>query len=166
MAAKETAVEEKPAKEIKAESKKPKASEKKSKTSKAKTAALGRAEIKEALNTLTVLELSELVKELEDEWGVSAQASVMAAPMMAGGAGPAGEAAAEEKSEFDVILSAIGPNKIQVIKVVREVTSLGLKEAKAAVDSAPGAVKEKVSKEEAEEIKQKLEGVGATAELK
>ncbi|MCR2045632.1 50S ribosomal protein L7/L12 [Anaerosalibacter massiliensis] len=117
----------------------------------------------EEVKNLTVLELSELVKELEEEFGVSAQAPVaMAAAPAAGGAAPA----AEEKSEFDVVLKEVGAEKIKVIKAVRDITSLGLKEAKELVDSAPKAVKEGVAKEEAEEIKTKLEEVGATVELK
>lgn len=115
---------------------------------------------------MTVLELSELVKALEDRFGVSAAAPVamMAAAPAAGGAGAAAEE--EEKTEFDVILKSIGANKINVIKVVREITSLGLKEAKDLVDSAPKPVKEGVSKEEAEEIKKKLEEAGAEVEVK
>jgi len=116
------------------------------------------------IEEMNVLQLNELVKELEEKFGVSA---AMAAPvaMVAGAAG--GEAAAaEEQTEFDVILSAIGPKKINVIKVVREVTSLGLKEAKEVVDSAPKAVKEGISKDEAETVKGKLEEVGATVEIK
>ena len=116
----------------------------------------------EAIEKLSVLELVELVKELEDKFGVSAQAAVVA-PVAA--AGPAVEEA-EEKTEFDVVLSAIGDKKIQVIKAVREITSLGLKEAKDLVDSAPKAVKEAISKDEAEEIKKKFEEVGATIEIK
>ncbi|MBZ2175225.1 50S ribosomal protein L7/L12 [Schnuerera sp. xch1] len=118
----------------------------------------------EEVKNLTVLELSELVKELEEEFGVSASAPVaaVAAAPAAGG----GEATAEEKSEFDVMLAEVGGEKIKVIKAVREITGLGLKEAKALVDGAPKAVKEGVSKDEAEEIKTKLEEVGATIELK
>ncbi len=116
------------------------------------------------IEEMNVLQLNELVKELEEKFGVSA---AMAAPvaMVAGAAG--GEAAAAEvQTEFDVILTAIGPKKINVIKVVRQITSLGLKEAKEVVDSAPKAVKEAVSKEEAETAKGKLEEVGATVEIK
>lgn len=114
---------------------------------------------------LTVLELSELVKALEEKFGVSAApVAVAAAAPAAGAAG--GEAAAEEKTEFDVILKAAGQNKIQVIKVVRQITSLGLKEAKDLVDGAPKPVKEGISKEEAEQIKKQLEEVGAEVELK
>ncbi len=119
--------------------------------------------IKEAIKNMTVLELAELVKELEEEFGVSAAAMVAAAPA-AGGA--AGGAAAEEKTEFDVILQSAGDKKINVIKVVREITSLGLKEAKELVDNAPKPIKEGVSKEEAEQIKAKLEEAGATVEVK
>ena len=118
----------------------------------------------EEVKNLTVLELSDLVKALEEEFGVSASA-----PMAVAAAAPAagGEAAAAaEKTDFDVVLEAAGGQKIKVIKVVREVTGLGLKEAKELVDNAPKAVKEGVSKEEAEEIKTKLEEVGATVELK
>ena len=114
----------------------------------------------EELKTLTVLELSELVKAVEEEFGVSAAAAVAVAAPAAGGA-----AAAEEKTEFDVILKEAGPEKIKVIKVVREITGLGLAEAKAIVDGAPKTLKEAVAKEEAEEIKAKLAEVGATVEL-
>jgi large subunit ribosomal protein L7/L12 len=120
--------------------------------------------ILEAIEQMTVLELSELVKEMEEKFGISAAAPVVQA---VGGAS-AGEAAAaeEEKTEFDVILSSVGEKKIQVIKVVRELTSLGLKEAKELVDGAPNSVKEGVTKEEAEQIKGKLEEVGAAIEFK
>ena len=118
-------------------------------------------EIKEAIRSMTVLELSDLVKVLEEEFGVTAAAPVAGAP--AGGA--PSEAAAEEKTEFNVVLKAIGDNKIPVIKVVREVTGLGLKEAKEVVDGAPSAVKEGLSKEDAEQVKAKLEEVGATVGL-
>ena len=114
----------------------------------------------EQIEQLSVLDLSELVKVLEEKFGVSAAAPVM----MAAGAGPA--AAAEEKSEFDVELTEAGGNKIGVIKVVREVTGLGLKEAKDLVDGAPKMVVEKVSKEEAESVKKKLEEAGASVEFK
>lgn len=120
-------------------------------------------EIKEAIRSMTVLELSDLVKELEEEFGVTAAAAIAVAP--AGGAASGEEAAAEEKTEFNVVLKAIGDNKIPVIKVVREVTGLGLKEAKEVVDSAPSAVKEGLSKEDAEQVKAKLEEVGATVAL-
>ncbi|HHT78184.1 MAG TPA: 50S ribosomal protein L7/L12 [Actinobacteria bacterium] len=122
-------------------------------------------EILEAIEKMTVLQLSELVKALEEKFGVSAQAMVAAAP--AGGAAPAAAAAAEEEqTEFDVILKAAGEKKIQVIKVVRAITGLGLKEAKDLVDGAPNAVKEKISKEEADKIKTELEENGATVEVK
>ena len=114
----------------------------------------------EELKTLTVLELSELVKAVEEEFGVSAAAAVAVAAPAAGGA-----AAAEEKTEFDVVLKEAGAEKIKVIKAVREITGLGLAEAKALVDGAPKSLKEGASKEEAEEIKAKLAEVGATVEL-
>ena len=115
----------------------------------------------EELKTLTVLELSELVHAVEDEFGVSAAAAVaVAAPA------DAGAAVAEEKTEFDVILAEVGAEKIKVIKVVREITGLGLKEAKDLVDNAPKPVKEAVSKDDAEAIKAKLEEVGAKVEIK
>ena len=113
------------------------------------------------LKTLTVLELSELVKAVEEEFGVSAAAAVAVAAPAAGGA-----AAAEEKTEFDVILAEAGAEKIKVIKAVREITGLGLAEAKALVDGAPKTLKEAASKEDAESIKAKLEEVGAKVELK
>ena len=113
------------------------------------------------LSKLTVLEAADLAKMLEEKWGVSAAAPVA---MMAGGAAPA--AAVEEKTEFNVILTAAGANKINVIKEVRVITSLGLKEAKDLVEGAPKAVKEGVSKDEAEKIKKQLEAAGATVELK
>ena len=115
----------------------------------------------EELKVLTVLELSELVKAVEEEFGVSAAAAVAVAAPAAGGA-----AAAEEKTEFDVVLANAGAEKIKVIKAVREITGLGLAEAKALVDGAPKTLKEAASKEEAEEIKAKLTEVGATVELK
>lgn len=119
-------------------------------------------QILEAIENMTVLELSELVKALEEKFGVSA-----AAPVAVAAAAPAAAAeAAEEKTEFDVILQSVGDKKINVIKVVREITSLGLKEAKDLVDNAPNPVKEGVSKEQAEEIKAKLEEAGATVEIK
>ena len=118
-----------------------------------------REEIIQAIKDMSVLELNELVKSCEEEFGVSA-----AAPVAAAGGAPA--AAAEEKTEFDVILASVGSEKIKVIKAVREITGLGLKEAKEVVDGAPKAIKEGVSKEEAEEIKTKLSAVGATIEVK
>ena len=114
----------------------------------------------DAIKGMTVLELNDLVKACEEEFGVSAAAGVVVA------AAGAGEAAAEEKTEFDVELTEVGPNKVKVIKVVREVTGLGLKEAKEAVDSAPKIVKEGASKEEAEEIKAKFEAEGAKVTIK
>lgn len=119
----------------------------------------------EDVKALTVLELSELVKALEEEFGVSAAAPVAVAAAPAAGEAAAAPAA-EEKTEFDAVLAEIGANKIAVIKVVREITGLGLKEAKELVDNAPKPVKEGVSKDEAEEIKKKLEEAGAKVELK
>ena len=115
----------------------------------------------EEIKSLTVLELNELVKAIEEEFGVSASAAVMVA-----GAAGAGAAAAEEKTEFDVVLKEMGDQKMAVIKAVREITGLGLKEAKAAVEGAPTTLKEAVSKDEAEDIKKQLEEVGAVVELK
>ncbi len=118
-----------------------------------------------AIKTMTVVELAELVKALEQEFGVSAAPVAVAAPAAA--AGPAAaQAPAEEQTQFTVILKDIGANKINVIKAVREVTTLGLKEAKELVESAPKAVKEGVSKEEANTVKEKLQGAGATVEMK
>ena len=126
-----------------------------------------REDVIEYLKGMTLLEASQLVKELEETFGVSAAAAAVAAAPAAG-AGGGGEAAApaEEKTEFDVILQAAGGQKINVIKVVREVTALGLKEAKDLVEAAPKAVKEGVSKEEAETVRQKLADAGATVEVK
>jgi len=122
-------------------------------------------EIAEQLDKLTLLEAAQLSKMLQEKWGVSAAAPVAVAAV--GGAGGAAAApAAEEKTEFDVILSAAGDKKIQVIKVVRELTGLGLKEAKDLVDGAPKAVKEKISKAEAEDVKKKLEEQGAAVQVK
>ena len=122
-------------------------------------------EVVKFIENMTVLELANLIKELEDKFGVSAAA--VAAPMAMAMAGAAGAAApAEEKTEFDVILTNAGEKRINVIKAVREITSLGLKEAKDFVDALPKAVKEAVSKSEAEDIKKKLEEAGATAEVK
>jgi large subunit ribosomal protein L7/L12 len=124
-------------------------------------------QVAEQLDQLTLLEAAQLSKMLQEKWGVSA-AAPMAVAAMPGMAGmPGGAAAAEEeKTEFDLVLNAAGEKKIQVIKVVRELTGLGLKEAKAVVDEAPKPVKEKVSKAEAEDMKKKLEEVGATVEIK
>jgi large subunit ribosomal protein L7/L12 len=119
-------------------------------------------EIIEAIAKMSVLELSDLVKELEEKFGVKAQAAVAPAPAPA----PAKAEEAEEKTEFDVILQSVGDKKIQVLKEIRTITGLGLKESKAKAESAPTPIKEGVSKEEAEEIKKKLEGVGATVEIK
>ncbi|HUU25486.1 MAG TPA: 50S ribosomal protein L7/L12 [Methyloceanibacter sp.] len=119
--------------------------------------------IADDLSGLTVLEAAELAKMLEEKWGVSAAAPVA---MMAAGAGGGDAAVAEEKTEFDVILTAVGAQKINVIKEVRAVTSLGLKEAKDLVESAPKAIKEGVPKDEAEKVKKQLEDAGASVELK
>ena len=121
-------------------------------------------EIAEQLDKLTLLEASQLSKMLQEKWGVSAAAPVAAAA--APGAAGAGAAAVEEQTEFDVILSAAGEKKIQVIKVVRELTGLGLKEAKDLVDGAPKAVKEKITKAEADDVKKKLEEQGAIVQVK
>ncbi|WP_097028565.1 50S ribosomal protein L7/L12 [Clostridium peptidivorans] len=120
-----------------------------------------REEIIQAIKEMTVLELNELVKACEEEFGVSA-----AAPVAVAGAAGAGAAAAEEKTEFDVVLASAGSEKIKVIKAVREITGLGLKEAKEIVDGAPKTLKEAVAKDEAEAMKAKLAEVGATVELK
>jgi large subunit ribosomal protein L7/L12 len=118
------------------------------------------------LSKMTVLEVSELIKRLEDGWGVSAAAAVpMAMPMPGAGGGPAAEPV-EEQTEFNVILASAGAQKINVIKEVRAVTGLGLKEAKDLVEAAPKAIKEAVSKQEAEDIKKKVEAAGATVEIK
>jgi large subunit ribosomal protein L7/L12 len=123
---------------------------------------ISKEDVIEYISKMTVLELSDFVKELEDKFGVTAAAPVVVA------SGPAQQAqeAAPEKTEFDVVLSAVGDKKIQVIKVVRAITGLGLKEAKALVDGVPGTVKEGVSKDEAENLKGQLEEAGATAEIK
>ncbi len=126
--------------------------------------ALSKAEILDAISGMTVLELSELIKEMEDKFGVSAAAAAVAvaAPAAGGGAAPA----AEEKTEFTVVLAKTGDNKVNVIKAVREITGLGLKEAKDLVDGAPKPVKEGVPKAEAEAVAKKLTDAGATAEIK
>ena len=121
-------------------------------------------QVLDLIGNMTVLELSELKKKYEDKFGVTAAAPMMAMPM--GGMGGGAAAVAEEKTEFDVVLTAVGDKKIQVIKVVRELTGLGLKEAKDLVDSAPKAIKEKIGKAEAAEMKTKLEDQGATVEIK
>jgi len=127
-------------------------------------AEISKQDVIDFIANMTVLELSEMVKELEEKFGVSAAAPV--AMMAAGPAGDTGAAAAEEKTEFDVILTAAGDKKIAVIKEVRAITGLGLKEAKDLVDSAPKAVKEGIAKEEAEQIKKQLEEAGAQVDLK
>jgi len=126
--------------------------------------AVAKAEILDAISNMTVLELSNLIKDLEDKFGVSAAAAAVAVAAPAGGGGAA--AVAEEKTEFTVVLNAAGDNKVNVIKAVREVTSLGLKEAKDLVDGAPKPVKEGVSKADAEAILKKLTDAGAKAEIK
>ena len=124
--------------------------------------AVSREEIIDALSNMSVLEVTELVSELEEKWGVSA-----AAPVAAVAAAPGAEAAAaEEKTEFDVVMTSFGGNKVAVIKAVRAITGLGLKEAKDAVEGAPATIKEGVSKDEAEEIKKQLEEAGASVEVK
>ena len=128
--------------------------------------ALQRQEILDGIKTLPALELAGLVKDLEEAFGVSAQAAMSMMVAAAPGAAGAGAAAEEEKDAFDVILASSGANKINVIKEVRAITGLGLKEAKELVEGAPKPVKEGVAKAEAEEIKKKLEGAGATAEVK
>ncbi|MEW6322429.1 MAG: 50S ribosomal protein L7/L12 [Acidobacteriota bacterium] len=130
-------------------------------------AELTQQQVVDYIKGISVLELSNLVKALETELGVSAAAAMpMAMPMMAGGAGAGAAAAAEEKTEFTVTLTDVGSNKINVIKVVREVTSLGLKEAKDLVEAAPKPIKEGVTKDEAEQIKKKFEEAGAKVEIK
>ena len=128
-----------------------------------KMADITKDQVIDFIANMSVLEMSELVKVMEEKFGVSAAAAAVAAPAAGGGGG---EAATEEKTEFDVILTSFGEKKINVIKEIRGITGLGLKEAKEAVESAPKAVKEGVSKEEAEEIKKKLEEAGASAEIK
>ncbi len=125
--------------------------------------AMAKAELLDAIGNMSVLELSQLIKDMEDKFGVSAAAATVA---MAAPAGGGAAAAAEEQTEFSVILSATGDNKVNVIKVVRTVTGLGLKEAKDLVDGAPKPVKEGVPKKDAEEIKKQLEDAGAKAEIK
>ena len=129
--------------------------------------AITKEQVIEYLSSLNIMELSGLVKELEEKWGVKASAGIMMGAMPQAGGQAQGDAKQEEeKTEFDVILKSYGKQKIQVIKVVRAITSLGLKEAKDLVEGAPKPVKEAVSKEEAEEIKKKLEEVGASVEIK
>lgn len=126
--------------------------------------AVAKAEILDAISSMSVLELSELIKEMEEKFGVSAAAAAVAVAAPAGGG--AGAAAAEEQTEFNVILAAVGDNKVNVIKVVRTITGLGLKEAKDLVDGAPKPVKEGVSKKDADDIKKQLEEAGAKVEIK
>ena len=130
------------------------------------TKTLDKDQILEAIDTMTVLELSELVKAFEERYGVTAAAPVAVAAAPAAGGDGAAAAAAEEQTEFDAVLTDVGANKILVIKAVRELTGLGLKEAKDLVDAAPKAVKEGVAKEEAEQVKEKLAEAGATVEVK
>ena len=131
------------------------------------TKSMGKDEILDAISNMTVLELSDLVKAVEEKFGVTAAAPVaVAAAPAAGGDGAAAAGGAEEQTEFDAVLTEVGANKILVIKAVRELTGLGLKEAKDLVDAAPKAVKEGVTKEEAEEVKAKLAEAGATVEVK
>ena len=125
--------------------------------------AISKEDILEAVSSMSVLDLSELIKEMEEKFGVSAAAAAVAAPAAAGGGG---EAAAEEKSDFDRHLTGIGDNKVNVSKAVREITGLGLKEAKDIVDAAPKVVKEALAKADADEAMKKLTDAGATAELK
>jgi large subunit ribosomal protein L7/L12 len=129
----------------------------------AKTTKISKEDVIEFISNMTVLELSELIKEFEERFGISAATAVVAsgAPVP----GKAEQAAEEEKTEFNVILTGVGDKKIQVIKVVRSITNLGLKEAKELVDSAPSKVKEGVSKEDAENIKKQLEGAGAVVDI-
>ncbi len=130
------------------------------------TKTLGQDEILDAISNMTVLELSDLVKAVEDKFGVTAAAPVAVAAAPAAGGDGAAAAGSEEKTEFDAVLTEVGANKILVIKAVRELTGLGLKEAKDLVDAAPKAVKEAVAKEEAEQVKEKLAEAGATVEVR
>ncbi|NIO40057.1 MAG: 50S ribosomal protein L7/L12 [Burkholderiales bacterium] len=127
--------------------------------------AVAKADILDAISGMSVLELSELIKEMEEKFGVSAAAAAVAVAAPAAGGGGAA-AAAEEKTEFTVVLAGVGDNKVSVIKAVRAITALGLKEAKDLVDGAPKPVKESVSKQEADDIKKQLEEAGASVELK
>ena len=126
--------------------------------------ALSRDEILDAISDMSVMDVVDLVSAMEEKFGVSAAAAVAAAPVAAGAGG--GEAVVEEKDEFEVVLAGAGDNKVNVIKAVRGITGLGLKEAKALVDEAPSSIKEGVTKDEAEEFKKQLEEAGATVELK
>lgn len=125
--------------------------------------AISKEDILNAISDMSVIDVVELVKAMEDKFGVSAAAAVMAAPAAQAGAG---EAAAEEKTEFNVIMSSFGANKIEVIKVIRAITGLGLKEAKDMVEGVPSTIKEGISKDEAEDIKKKLQEAGATVDVK
>jgi len=156
------------AKKEKVEKKVEKGVEEEKMTKTVKKSGLTKDDILSAIEDMTVLDLSELVKALEDKFGVSAQSVVAAVPAAnaAGVAAGGDEAAAVEQTEFDVNLKSAGAQKIQVIKVVRTITALGLKEAKDLVDSAPSLVKEKITKEEAENVKKQLEEVGAEVEIK
>jgi len=128
--------------------------------------AIAKQDILDAIGSMSVLELSQLIKDMEEKFGVSAAAATVAVAAPGAGGGAAGGAAAEEKTEFTVILAAAGDNKVNTIKAVREVTSLGLKEAKDLVDGAPKPVKEGISKADADAIKKKLEEAGAKVEIK
>ena len=130
------------------------------------TKTLGKDEILDAISTMTVLELSDLVKAVEEKFGVTAAAPVAVAAAAPAGGGDGAAAATEEKTEFDAVLTEVGANKILVIKAVRELTGLGLKEAKELFDAAPKSVKEGVAKEEAEQVKEKLAEAGATVEVR
>jgi large subunit ribosomal protein L7/L12 len=130
------------------------------------TKTLGKDEILEAISTMTVLELSELVRAVEEKFGVTAAAPMAVAAAAPAAAGDGAAPAAEEKTEFDAVLTEVGPNKILVIKAVRELTGLGLKEAKDLVDAAPKAVKEGVAREEAEQVKEKLAEAGSAVEIR
>lgn len=153
--------------EEKKEKKAAKKTTKKKAEKKKKEAALSMDEIIEALGSMTVLELSELVKALEDKFGVSAAAPMVAVGAMPGGAGAGASAPAEEEqTEFDVMLKDFGAQKIQVIKAVRELTDLGLRESKELVEGVPSAVRQAVNKEEAEQAKKKLEDAGAVVEIR
>ena len=130
------------------------------------TKTLGKDEILEAISSMTVLELADLVKAVEEKFGVTAAAPVALAAATSAGGGDGAAAPAEEKTEFDAVLTEVGANKILVIKAVRELTGLGLKEAKDLIDAAPKAVKEGVTKEEADQVKDKLAEAGATVEIR
>ena len=128
--------------------------------------AISKEEVLDAISSMSVLDLSELIKEMEEKFGVSAAAAVAVAPAAGAGGGDAGAGGAEEQSEFDLVLTSAGDKKVNVIKAVRAMTGLGLKEAKTLVDEAPSPVKEGISKEEGEDLLKQLEEAGAAAELK